>query len=134
MENELEIMIDGRSIPASELNELLPEGYQLVETANWVPRSELVQAQCNREIDLALTRSGARNLTAARALLPQDLEVTDPKAVNEAIDRLKRENDWMFRSETPRASGHTFAPKPSVDFSAMSDKEYYEYRKQQKTH
>lgn len=103
-----------------------------METAAWVPREELEKARGDREIDLALTRSGARNLTAARALLPPELVSASQEAIAAAVEKVKKENQWMFRDEPLRASGYPFTPKPAVDLASMTDAEYYEYRRQQK--
>lgn len=110
-----------------ELQKLLPEGYRLVETGSWVPKEEVEKLRSERDLDLALTRSGARNLTAARALLTCTGKET-PEQIEAAVGQLKTENEWLFRGETTRSGGSPLFPRPTVDTDSMSDEEYYAYR------
>ena len=125
--NDDVISLGEQSYTRQELEKLLPQGMQLVDTDTWVPRAELEKARADREIDLALTRRGARNLTAARALMPEGPRTTEE--ICAAVEQLKAENDWLFRAETLRASGSPLTPRPAVDPDKMSDAEYYAYRR-----
>ena len=115
---------------------LLPEGYALVERDGWVPREQMEQELNNlkfdREIDLELTRCGAKNLTAARALLDLNAIRNDPGSMRSAVGKLRKESNWMFRSDSLMASGGILAPRREADTEHMSDAEYYAYRKQHK--
>lgn len=55
-------------------------------------------------IELALTKAGARNVKAARALLDADkLEVTEDgiKGLDEQLSTIKTDNDYLFQSAEP---------------------------------
>lgn len=119
-----------------ELSALLPEGYVLVEKDAWVPRQEAedqVRALAfDREIDLELTRCGAKSLTAARSLLDLSALREQPGEVKNAMGKIRKENDWLFTREPLMTSGMTLQPRASADVEHMTDAEYYAYRKQMK--
>ena len=119
-----------------QIASLLPEGYALVERDGWVPREQMEQELNNlkfdREIDLELTRCGAKNLTAARALLDLNAIRNDPGSMRSAVGKLRKESNWMFRADSLMASGGILAPRREADTENMSDAEYYAYRKQHK--
>ena len=107
-----------------------------MERDGWVPREQMEQELNNlkfdREIDLELTRCGAKNLTAARALLDLNAIRNDPGSMKSAVGKLRKESNWMFRSDNLMASGGILAPRREADTERMSDAEYYAYRKQHK--
>ncbi len=124
------------SLTVEELSTLLPEGYALVEKDGWIPRQQAEEQirsiAFDREIDLELTRNGAKSLTAARALLDLESLRKDPEGMRTAVGKIRKENDWLFQQEPLMNSGAVLTPRRAVDTESMSDAEYYAYRKQQK--
>lgn len=125
-----------KPLSAEELREMIPEGYALVEKDGWIPREEaenqLRSLHFDRELDLELTRCGAKSLTAARALLDTEALRGNPEGMRDAVSRIRRENDWLFSARPLYSSGVAMTPRRETDTEQMSDAEYYEYRKQQK--
>ena len=123
-----------QTLTPEELAELIPEGYALVEKDGWIPRREaeerLQAITFDREVDLELTRCGAKSITAARALLDLKALREQPEGVKSAIRKIRKENDWLFQKEPTYSSGGSFVPRRTVDTDLMSDAEYYEYKKQ----
>lgn len=119
-----------------ELSGMIPEGYALIEKDGWIPREQaeeqLRAMTFDREIDLELTRCGAKSLTAARALLDLEALRDQPEGVKTAVGKIRKENDWLFRQESLMSSGGTLSPRKTIDTENMSDAEYYAYRKQHK--
>ncbi len=124
------------SLSVEELSALIPEGYALVEKEGWIPREqaeEQIRAlSFDRQIDLELTRWGAKSLTAARALLNLTQLRENPEEVCSAVSKIRKENDWLFQKESTFSSGGVLTPRRSVDTETMTDAEYYAYRKQMK--
>lgn len=125
-----------QALSVEEISALLPEGYALVEKDGWIPRQQaedqLRAMTFDREVDLELTRCGAKSLTAARALLNLEELREKPDGVRREIGRIRKENDWLFQREPLMKSGLSLTEKRSVDTEHMSDAEYYAYRKQMK--
>lgn len=125
-----------QALSVEEISALLPEGYALVEKDGWIPRQQaedqLRAMTFDREVDLELTRCGAKSLTAARALLNLEELREKPEGVRREIGRIRKENDWLFQREPLMKSGLSLTEKRSVDTEHMSDAEYYAYRKQMK--
>lgn len=125
-----------QALSVEEISALLPEGYALVEKDGWIPRQQaedqLRAMTFDREVDLELTRCGAKSLTAARALLNLEELREKPEGVRREIGRIRKENDWLFQREPLMKSGLSLTEKRSVDTENMSDAEYYAYRKQMK--
>ena len=125
-----------QSLTPEELSALLPEGYVLIEKDAWIPRQQAedqIRAMAfDREVDLELTRCGAKNLTAARSLLNLQALREQPGEVRNAVGRIRKENDWLFSREPLMTSGMTLQPRASADVEHMTDAEYYAYRKQMK--
>ncbi len=123
-------------LSVEELSSLIPEGYALVEKDGWIPREEaeaqLQAMSFDRQIDLELTRCGAKSLTAARALLDLNHLRENPDGVSSAVGKIKKENDWLFQHQSTFSSGGVLTPRRSVDTETMTDAEYYAYRKQMK--
>ncbi len=119
-----------------EISALLPEGYALVEKDGWIPREQaeeqLRAMSFDRQVDLELTRCGAKSLTAARALLDLNQLRENPDGVASAVGKIRKENDWLFQHQSTFSSGATLTPRRSVDTETMTDAEYYAYRKQMK--
>ena len=131
-----EEMKQPQSLSVDELSSLIPEGYALVEQGEWIPRQQAEEQLRNlsfdRQIDLELTRCGAKSLTAARALLDLKQLRENPDGVSSAVGKIRKENDWLFQQESTFSSGGVLTPRRSVDTETMSDAEYYAYRKQMK--
>lgn len=127
---------NNRPLTPEELREILPEGYALVEKDGWIPREEaenqLRSLHFDRELDLELTRCGAKSLTAARALLDTEALRENPEGMREAVGKIRRENDWLFSPQLLVSTSAALTPRRTPDTDHMSDAEYYEYRKQQK--
>lgn len=127
---------ESKALSVEELTALLPEGYALVEKEGWIPRQqaeEQIRAiTFDREIDLELTRNGAKSLTAARALLNVEKLRENPEEMKGSVGKIRRENDWLFSHEPLMQSGMALQSHPSADTESMSDAEYYQYRKQRK--
>lgn len=125
-----------QKLSPEELSALIPEGYALVEKDGWVPREEaeeqLRSMSFDRTVDLELTRCGAKSLTAARALLDLSRLREEPDSVVSAVNKIRQENDWLFQKQPTFSSGGALTPRRSVDIEAMTDAEYYAYRKQKK--
>lgn len=123
-------------LTVEELSALLPEGYALVEKDGWIPREQaeeqLRTLSFDRQIDVELTRCGAKSLTAARALLNLSELREAPDTISSAVGKIKKENDWLFQQPPTFSSGAGLTPRKSVDTETMSDAEYYAYRKQMK--
>ena len=123
-------------LTVEEIAARLPEGYALVEKDGWIPRVEaearLESAAFDRTVDLELTRRGAKSLTAARALLDLNRLRQSPEGICGAVDKIRKENDWLFQNQSTFSSGAVLAPRRTVDTENMSDAEYYAYRKQMK--
>ncbi len=123
-------------LSVEELSALIPEGYALVEKDGWIPRQQAEEQLRNlsfdRQIDLELTRCGAKSLTAARALLDLNHLRENPDGVSAAVGKVRKENDWLFQQQSTYSSGGVLAPRRSVDTETMTDAEYYAYRKQMK--
>ena len=75
--------------------------------------ADLAANKKNFAIDLALTKAGARNNTAVRALLDMGKISLDNNGavlgINEQIDALKKDNDYLFGVQQGSSTG----PKPS---------------------
>ena len=125
-----------KPLTAEELSALIPEGYALVEKDGWIPREqaeEQIRALTfDREIDLELTRCGAKSITAARALLNLADLRQNPDGMKAAVGKVREENDWLFSREPLVTSGISLTPKRTADTETMSDAEYYAYKKQLK--
>lgn len=123
-------------LTVEEISALLPEGYALVEKDGWIPRQQaeeqLRALSFDRQVDLELTRCGAKSLTAARALLDLNQLRENPDGVASAVGKIRKENDWLFQREATFSTGAVLAPRRSVDTETMTDAEYYAYRKQMK--
>lgn len=125
-----------QALTVEELSALIPEGYALVEKDGWIPRAEaeeqLQRMSFDRQVDLELTRCGAKSLTAARALLNLQNLRENPDGISSAVGQIKKENDWLFQQASTFSIGAVLTPRKSVDTETMSDAEYYTYRKQMK--
>lgn len=125
-----------KPLTAEELSALIPEGYALVEKEGWIPREqaeEQIRALTfDREIDLELTRCGAKSITAARALLNLEDLRQNPEGMKAAVGKIRTENDWLFTREPLMTSGMTLTPRRNADVESMTDAEYYAYKKQMK--
>lgn len=123
-------------LTVEEISALLPDGYALVEKDGWIPREQaeeqLRALSFDRQIDLELTRCGAKSLTAARALLDLNQLRENPDGVVSAVGQIRKENDWLFQKESTFSTGAVLTPRRSVDTETMTDAEYYAYRKQMK--
>ena len=123
-------------LTVEEISALLPDGYALVEKDGWIPREraeeQLRALSFDRQIDLELTRCGAKSLTAARALLDLNHLRENPDGVASAVGQIRKENDWLFQKESTFSTGAVLTPRRSVDTETMTDAEYYAYRKQMK--
>ena len=123
-------------LTVEEISALLPDGYALVEKDGWIPREQaeeqLRALSFDRQIDLELTRCGAKSLTAARALLDLSKLRENPDGVASAVGQIRKENDWLFQKESTFSTGAVLTPRRSVDTETMTDAEYYAYRKQMK--
>ncbi len=123
-------------LTVEEISALLPDGYALVEKDGWIPREQaeeqLRALSFDRQIDLELTRCGAKSLTAARALLDLNQLRENPDGVASAVGKIRKENDWLFQRESTFSTGAVLTPRRSVDTETMTDAEYYAYRKQMK--
>lgn len=123
-------------LSVEEISALLPEGYALVEKDGWIPREQaeeqLRTMSFDRQVDLELTRCGAKSLTAARALLDLNKLRENPDGVSSAVGKIRKENDWLFQHQSTFSSGAVLTPRRSVDTETMTDAEYYAYRKQMK--
>ena len=132
MDNEM----NKPELTVEEISALLPEGYALVEKDGWIPRQQaeeqLRALSFDRQVDLELTRCGAKSLTAARALLDLNQLRENPDGVASAVGKIRKENDWLFQRESTFSTGAVLTPRRSVDTETMTDAEYYAYRKQMK--
>lgn len=66
-------------------------------------QTKLTQAKLDAAVELALTKGGARNTTAARALLKADeLELTDDgvKGLDEQLKVVMEQNPYLFEENT----------------------------------
>lgn len=131
-----ETMKQEHPLSLEEITAMIPEGYALVEKDGWVPRQQAEEQirtmMFDREIDLELTRCGAKSLTAARALMDLNGLRDQPENLKAAVGKIRKENDWLFQSEPVLSSGGALVPRRSIDTESMSDAEYYAYRKQHK--
>lgn len=125
-----------QELTVEEISALLPDGYALVEKDGWIPRQQaeeqLRALSFDRQVDLELTRCGAKSLTAARALLDLNQLRENPDGVVSAVGKIRKENDWLFQRESTFSTGAVLTPRRSVDTETMTDAEYYAYRKQMK--
>ena len=100
-----------------------PEWQAKAEKAKQEADSRVQQIEFDYALGAALTAAKARNATAVKALLNMDgLKLSDGKIVglNEQLDTLRKENDYLFESEqqTPRFS----AAAPGIQGGASDKK------------
>lgn len=75
-------------------------------------------------VDLALTRSGAKNIIAAKALMRLDeigFENGNATGVDEQISKLKRENSFLFEAEKSGGAMHGSGEVISSDENFIRD-------------
>lgn len=75
-------------------------------------------------VDIALTRSGAKNIIAAKALMKLDeigFENGEAVGIDEQIGKLKRENSFLFESEKSGGTIHGSGEVISSDESFIKD-------------
>ncbi len=79
-------------------------------------KAELDRARLDAQVDLALEKSGARNIKAARALLDFDkltLKAGEAVGLDQQIDAMRAENGFLFsRSSASTAMKQGGAPAP----------------------
>ena len=100
-----------------------PEWQAKAEKAKQEADSRVQQIEFDYALGAALTAARARNATAVKALLNMDgLKLSDGRIVglNEQLDTLRKENDYLFESEqqTPRFS----AAAPGIQGGASDKK------------
>lgn len=75
-------------------------------------------------VDIALTRSGAKNIIAAKALMKLDeigFENGEAVGIDEQIGKLKRENSFLFESEKSGGTIHGSGEVIPSDESFIKD-------------
>lgn len=99
---------------------------------------QIAENEFNSLIDSALTKGGAKNAKAVKALLDLDVlreSKNQGEDISAAISKIKEENDYLFVSNEPLDNGKIVGqtngktPKSLDDISKMSYDEYKEYRK-----
>lgn len=85
-------------------------------------------------VNLALHKSGARNISAVKALLDlnnAEIEKDSVKGLDAQISDIKKENGYLFENEVRSSAGH-HTSYSNDDFMNMSDEQYYsiKYRKE----
>ena len=100
---------------------------------------KLADMEFDSILDSAISGSGAKNAKAVKALLDIDAlksSKNQSEDIKAAIEAVKTDNDYMFKSEEPYqnqqtvgGSGGNPQPKTNEDLSKMSYAEYKEYRK-----
>ena len=65
---------------------------------------KMADAENSHKIDMLIKSSGAKNLTAVKALL--DLENADEEAITKQLEIIRNENEYLFeKPNTPGATG-----------------------------
>lgn len=80
-------------------------------------------------IELALTKAGARNVKAARALLDANkLEVTEDgiKGLDEQLSTIKKDNDYLFQPAEPEKPQIVTGGNPSSGQSTVITKDHFD--------
>ena len=77
--------------------------------------TEIKKCRFDAALDIALTKAGARNTIAARALMDG---VTDTEKISESVEVLKRENPYLF--DTPLSTGMSQG-SPAGTFNANEE-------------
>ncbi len=75
-------------------------------------------------VDMALTRSGAKNIIAAKALMKLDeigFENGNATGIDEQISKLRRENSFLFEAEKSGGAMHGSGEVISSDESFIRD-------------
>lgn len=65
--------------------------------------NEIKKCRFDAALDIALTKCGAKNAVAVRALLG---DIADETKISEAIDTVKRENPYLFNSPVSTGMSH----------------------------
>lgn len=108
-------------------------------------QNEFDAAMANKDfeylLDGAIKESGAKNVTAVKALLGDLKTLRESKNqaedIKTALEGIKSENDYLFNSAEPiknpvKGSGGIPAEKTIEELSNMSFEEYKQYRNQNK--
>ena len=82
-------------------------------------KSEMADAENRHAIDMLIKSSGAKNLTAVRALL--DLENTDVASVEKQLEIIRSENEYLF--EKPSVTGATGMRQGSARKESSAEEE-----------
>ncbi|MFA7636773.1 MAG: phage scaffolding protein [Monoglobales bacterium] len=82
-------------------------------------KSKMTEAENKHAIDLLIKSSGAKNLTAVRALL--NLENADVEDVQKQLEIIRSENEYLF--DKPQASGATGMRQGSARKESSAEEE-----------
>ena len=82
-------------------------------------KEEMAANEKRHAVDMAIKNSGAKNLTAVRALL--DLENADVESIEKQLEIIRGENDYLF--EKPLASGTTGMRQGSAKRETSAEEE-----------
>ena len=80
-------------------------------------------------IELALTQSGARNITAVKALLDADkltISENGVEGLNEQLEAVKADNDYLFQSAEPKTPTIVTGGNPNGSQTATVTKEQFD--------
>lgn len=91
-------------IDVKELNGKIATLTADLETRENEYQARIADMEFNSVLDGAITKSGARNAKALKALLDIDMlkaSKNQTDDINAAIEKVKAENDYLFETETP---------------------------------
>lgn len=125
-------------VDVKELQGKITKLNEQLETQKTDFEKQIAENEFNSLIDSALTKGGAKNAKAVKALLDLDVlreSKNQGEDISAAISKIKEENDYLFVSNEPLDNGKIVGqtngktPKSLDDISKMSYDEYKEYRK-----
>ena len=97
-------------------------------------QAELLNLKRDSAIDLALTKAGARNIKAVKALFDMDKITLDGdtiKGLDEQVTAVKTDNGYLFDDNVPAGAGRDKpgAQKSIEEIGKMTMEEYKNFRK-----
>lgn len=104
---------------AGQIEKAKSEGEQIYKEELEQLKVKMAEAEKRHAVDMAIKNSGAKNLTAVRALL--DLENTDAESIEKQLEIIRGENDYLF--EKPLGAGTTGMRQGSAKRETSAEEE-----------
>lgn len=110
-------------VDVKEMNEKIKTLNETLQKKDTEYQKKIADMEFNSVLDGAITKSGAKNAKAVKALLDLDaLKASKNQAddISKALETVKSENDYMFKSEEPYQNSQIVG-KTGGNFGSDSD-------------